>query len=215
MFLSKTVSEHECNSLSVCLFTENMFQIQEYQIIVPVMIEHYLQGYGGIAYSMMSAATDIVGADLGIMPHGPEGAFGSTPILSKVGERAVGSMFKETDQASKQSMTQFYENKDWITQIYRSAKEAATNGDVAYAEKLMAQAPQTKRAYKLMNKASAKMSKLNGAIRNMRVDRTMSAAEKDQKMAPLIKQRNELTAKVMTLIREMEEKQGTTFKAAS
>jgi hypothetical protein len=124
-------------------------------------------------------------------------------------------MIKQTESTTDKYLGDFYDTKAHITSIYRSAKSAHEAGNVEYAEKLLAGAKGTKKAYSIMNKANARMSKMNGAIREIEGDRSLSQAEKRAKITPIIKQRNELSRQVMDVIREIEEKQGTTFKRAS
>ena len=181
----------------------------------PSMIEHYLQGYGGTYFLTAASAMDVATSEVGIGSAPVGGAFGDVPVVSSAIQRAFGSMLKETDQASSKYVEEFYNNKDYITQIYRSAKDAAANGDVEYAQKLLDKAGGTPAAYKIVNKASAQLGDINRAIREVRANKDLNPKQKRDMIGPMIKARNDLVRNVSNVIRQIEEKQGRTFKSAA
>jgi hypothetical protein len=124
----------------------------------------------------------------------------------------LGSLVRATPQQSDKYIGEFYETKDYIDQIYSSAKAAATNGDVEYARSLLAQVPGLDNARKLMNKIAPKMTELNSAIRLTRQDRKLTRKQKADRLAPLVKARNALSKQVMDVVRQIEEAQGAKFK---
>lgn len=182
----------------------------------PVMLEHLLAGYGGVAYQMLATTVDTVAGDLGLLPSRPEGVFGTIPVVTPVLENAIGSMvkFSEGDSANRW-LEDFYATRNSITQLYRSAKDAALVGDVERARQLLAEAPATPQAYKLVNKVGARMGDLNAVIRQIRADPKMTPEAKRAKLKVLIEERNTMSREVMKIIREYEEKQGTTFRRAA
>lgn len=181
--------------------------------ISPTMIEHWASSYGGIYYVMLSTAIDSVAADLGLMPVRPGGAFGDTPVLSPVLNKAFGSFLRDSSTTTTKWIEEFYRTKDWITQIHRSATAAKDAGDIEYANRLLAEAPGRPAAYKLVNKAGTDLSEINARLRKIRDDRSMSREEKRKRETELIQRRNEITKNVMRTIREIEEKQGATFRS--
>lgn len=202
------------NASEIAKFIGQRMGVSDLTKVSPAMIEHFLSGYGGIYYVMASTVIDMVGAELGLTPAQPGGAFGDMPVVSQTMQRAFGSFLKDTDMSSTRFIEEFYTAKDHITQIYRSATEAARAGDVEYARKILDEAPLTPAAYKLVNAAASRLSDVNTRLRLLRQDRSMSAAEKRRQMKPLIKIRNELTRQVTEAIRKIEDEQGASFSRA-
>lgn len=178
----------------------------------PVQMEHILQGYGGAYYHLLSAATEIAGGDLGMIPQTPAGALGTTPVISPMMERAMGSLVKSTPQNTNKYLGEFYDTKTYVDRIYQSAKEAATNGDVEYARHLLSQVSGLEPARKLLNKVAPKLSDLNAAIRVTRMDKNLTRRQKADRLEPLIKARNALSEKVVDIVRQIEQQQGVRFK---
>lgn len=174
--------------------------------VSPTMIEHYLQGYGGVFYSLASAMTDAVGAEIGLTPAPPAGAFGAVPVISPTMTRAVGSVVQVEGLTSEKYIEEFYRTKDHLTQTYQSAKIAATNGDVEYAQRLLARHPGLVQARSVVNKASRTMGELNTAIRTIKNDRSLSAGEKAKRLAPVIQRRNRLAQQVVEAVEMIEER---------
>jgi hypothetical protein len=158
---------------------------------------------------------DLLAGELGVGSAPVGGAFGDVPLASGALQRAFGSMLKETDQGSTKYVEEFYRNKDNITQIMRSAKAAAANGDIEYAQKLLAQNPATPAAYKFINKAASQLGEINSAIRAIRANVNMTPAQKRAQITPLIRQRNALVKGVSEVIDKIEGQQGHTFKSAA
>lgn len=202
-------------SSTLARFIGRQLGVSDMTKLSPTMIEHYLQGFGGAYFHMMSGATDMAAAELGFSSAPVGGAWGDMPVASQAAERVFGSMIKRSDQQSTKYMEEFYRNKDYITQVYRSAKAAAASGDVEYAQHLLQQAGGTPAAYKLVNKAASQLSDLNAAIRAIRQDTKMSPGAKRTKIEPLIRVRNELVRGVAGVIRDIEEAQGATFKGVA
>jgi hypothetical protein len=179
----------------------------------PVQMDHLLAGYGGVAYTSLATSIDTVAGELGMLPARPTGIFGDIPVVNTALENTFRSMFKQRDaDPSNRWVEDFYQTRAAITQIYRSARAAALTGDVERARQLLAAAPATPAAYKLVNKAGAQLSDINSAIRQIQSDPKMSGAEKRRKLDVLIKTRNDISAEVARIIRAAEEKQGTSFK---
>lgn len=183
--------------------------------ISPVMIQHYLEGYFGAYFHTLSGATDMATAELGFGSAPVGGAWGDVPVGSRLMERVTGSMFRNVDQQTTKYMEEFYRNRDWITQIYRSAKDAAANGDVEYARRLLEESPGTQAAYKLVNKASSQLGDINAGIRAIRADTKMTPAQKRAKIEPLIRARNEYVKQVALMVKKIEEQQGSTFRSGT
>lgn len=177
----------------------------------PAMLEHALQGYGGAYYHMLSAAVEMVGQELGLSPSTPMGPVGAVPVVSPAIERSLGSLIKSEPMQTGKYIEEFYRAKTHLDQIYLSAKEAATNGDIEYARSLLVEAPGLPAARKIINKASQSMGDLNAAIRVTRLDKTLTREQKAAKMAPLIKARNELSRIVVKAVEQIETAQGRKF----
>lgn len=179
----------------------------------PVQMDHLLAGYGGVAYTSLATSIDVAAGELGILPARPTGVFGDIPVVNTALENTFRSMFKQRDaDPANRWVEDFYQTRAAITQIYRSARAAALTGDVERARQLLAAAPATPAAYKLVNRAGAQLSDINSAIRQVQADPKMSGAEKRRKLDVLIKTRNDISAEVARIIRAAEEKQGTSFR---
>jgi hypothetical protein len=192
----------------------------------PVALDHLLQGYGGLAYSLPATIIDVVAGHMGLLPSKPAGVFEAalpeaTPGVVKglttgALNETFSSVFKDMDDdGANRWVEEFYEVRNYITQVYRTANSAAQFGDIERAKELIAAAPATPAAYKLVNKASSRLSELNTAMRFIRQSKDMGAEEKRMKLQPLIRERNRIAAKVMDVIRDLEEKQDSTFRRAA
>lgn len=182
----------------------------------PVQLDHVLAGYGGVAYTSLATMIDTAASGIGLLPERPEGVFGNIPVVNTALENTFRSMFKQRDaDPSNQYVEDFYQTRQAITQIYRSAKAAADSGDVERARRLLIDAPATPAVYRLVNRAGAQLSDLNSAIRQVQTNPDMSAAAKRERLNQLITARNRLSAQVIKVIRDAEEKQGTTFRRAA
>jgi hypothetical protein len=202
-------------SSAISRFIGQQLGISDLTKISPTMIEHWFAGYGGAYFLTAAAAVDIAASETGLGSAPVGGAFGDVPVFSSAMQRSFGSMLSMTDQKSTKFMEEFYRNKDFITQVYRSAKDAAARGDVEHAQRLLEQAQGTPQAYKIVNKAASQLSEINRAIRDVRNDRTLSPAQKREKIGPLVRARNRLVADVSRVIDEIEEQQGRTFRSAA
>jgi hypothetical protein len=187
--------------------------------VSPVQLEHLMQGYGGIAWGLFSTAFTLAAADLDFfgLPnlaakqvHSP---FGETPIVSPALQEALGWAYKDADLQSTRFVDEYYRAGDAITQVVRSAREARRGGDLEYARENVPAGAEA--AYKLVNKARRKMGELNTAVRTIENHRTMSRAEKEAKLVPLQRARNQLARQVVETVRKIEERQGKTFAAAA
>jgi hypothetical protein len=181
--------------------------------ISPTMIEHWLSSHGGIYYTMLSTAVEIAAGDMGLAPVRPGGAFGDVPVISPALTAAFGSMVRDTNVASTRFIEEYYRTKNYVTQIYRSAANAARGGDVEYARRLLSEFGGAPAAYKLMNRAGTELTDINTALRMLRDNREMSRERKRAEEEKLIARRNAITREVVNTIRAIEEKQGTDFRS--
>ncbi len=182
----------------------------------PIQMDHLLAGYGGVAYTSLAATVDTVAGELGMLPARPSGVFGSMPVVNSALENTFRSMFKQRDaDPANRFVEDFYQMREAITQIHRSARAAALTGDIERARQLLLSAPATPAAHRLVNQAGARMTDINSAIRQLRTDTALSADQKRKRMDALITERNKIAMQVARMIREMEEQQGTTFRRAA
>jgi hypothetical protein len=131
-------------------------------------------------------------------------------------KETFGSVFKDQkDDGANRWVEDFYSRRQAVEQIYLTAREAALFGDVERAKELLAAAPATPAAYKLVNSAGTRMADINKAMRFIRQNGKMSADQKRKALQPLIAERNRLAGKVMEVVRDLEEKQGTSFRRAA
>jgi adenylate kinase family enzyme len=202
-------------SSAISRFVGQQLGISDLTKISPTMIEHWAAGYGGAYFLTAAAAVDVAASETGLGSAPVGGAFGDVPVASAALQRSFGSMLGITDQKSTKFIEEFYRNKDFITQVYRSAKDAAARGDVEHAQRLLEKAPGTAEAYKIVNRAASQLSEINRGIRDVRNDRNLSPAEKRAKIAPLVQARNRLVAEVSRVIDGIEEQQGRTFRSAA
>jgi hypothetical protein len=192
----------------------------------PIQFDHLMQGYGGLAYSLPATTVDVVAGSLGLIPSRPSGVFEDalpegTPAVVKgpvvgIVKEAIGRFYKDPDDDyANRWVEEFYASKTAITQLYRAASRAAEEGDIARAKELLARAPASPAAYKLVNTAGDKLGKINTAMREIRQDPKMTADQKRAALRPLLSARNKLAGKVMEVVRDLEEKQGTSFRRAA
>ena len=179
----------------------------------PNYIQHYLEGYGGTYFATLSSALDIIAGELGYGSAPVGGAFGDVTGVSQAAQRMLGSMWRDTAQNNSKYVEDFYRNREYITQIMRSAKAAAAVGDVEYARRILNEAPAAPAAYKMMNKASSRIGDLNSAIREIKGNRDMTPKQKRDRITPLIRERNRMVKAISELVDRIEEKQGATFKS--
>ena len=182
----------------------------------PVQMDHLLAGYGGVAYTSLASTIDAVGGELGMLPARPTGVFGEIPVINSALENTFRSMYRQRDaDPANRFVEDFYDTRAAITQIYRSARAAALTGDVERARRLLAEAPATPAAYRLVNRAGAQLSDLNNAIRQVQGDPKLSSAQKRKKLDALIRERNRIAAEITRVIQKAEAAQDVTFRRAA
>lgn len=190
----------------------------------PARLEQLLQGYGGIAWGMLSTVFGIVAADLDLIGVEPLAAkqvdspFGETPILSPALRAAFGFAAKDTDLQTTRFVEEYYRASDHVTQIMRTAREnARRTGDleaIARAKEILAENPKAETAYRLINKARVQMGELNTAYRLTRQDRSLTREEMKRKLVPIQRARNKLARGVVEAVRALEAEQGRAFANA-
>ena len=181
----------------------------------PVQLEHMLQGYGGLAYSMLAMGVDTIAGEAGMLPTRPEGVFGSTPGIAQFAEATFGSQVRRREgDASNRWVEEFYDTRAAVIQVYRSAKAAAERGDIERARQLLGGADPnvTAEVHRFVNQAASQMTQLNQAMRDIREDRDMNAAEKTRRLTKLIEARNQISMRVMQIVREQEAAQDVDFR---
>ena len=181
----------------------------------PVQVEHLLQGYGGIAYSMLAMGVDTIAGEIGLLPTRPEGVFGSTPGIAQFAEAAFGSQVRRREgDPSNRWVEEFYDTRAAVIQVFRAARAAAERGDIERARQLLGGADPsvTAEVHRFVNQAASQMTQLNQAMRDTREDRDMSAAEKTRRLTKLIEARNQISMRVMQIVREQEAAQDVDFR---
>lgn len=192
----------------------------------PIQFDHLMQGYGGLAYSFPATIIDVVAGNMGWIPSKPSGVFeaalpDATPgvvkgITTGLLKETFASVFKDQkDDGANRWVEEFYSRRIAIEQLYRTARDAAEDGDVARAKELLARAPASPAAYRLVSKAGDRLGEINTAMREIRQDPKMTADQKRAALQPLIAARNKMAGQVMQVIRDLEEKQGTSFRRAA
>ncbi|MCP4466965.1 MAG: hypothetical protein GY813_09485 [Halieaceae bacterium] len=202
-------------SSSLAQFIGRTLGVSDTFKISPVMIEHVLGSYGGAYWKTLASGMDVVAGEMGIGSAPVGGAFGDVPVVSSTMQRMFSSMLKMSEQDTNKYMQDFYENKQYIKQIYSSAREAAKSGDIEYAKNLLAENPSTAAAYKMMNKAETGLRELNREIRMIRADTKLTPKQKSTRIGPLIAARNKLVRGVNEVIVKLERAQGKTFAKGS
>lgn len=192
----------------------------------PIQFDHLMQGYGGLAYSFPATIIDVVAGNMGWIPSKPSGVFeaalpDATPgvvkgITTGLLKETFASVFKDQkDDGANRWVEEFYSRRIAIEQLYRTARDAAEDGDIARAKELLARAPASPAAYRLVSKAGDRLGEINTAMREIRQDPKMTADQKRAALQPLIAARNKMAGQVMQVIRDLEEKQGTSFRRAA
>lgn len=200
---------------SLARFVGQQMGVSNATKVSPVMIQHWLDGYGGAYMQFLGAMTDFAAAEMGLGSAPVGGAYGDVPVVSQSMNKLLGGTLRRADQAQSKYVEEFYRNKDHVTQIYRSAKAAVDDGQIEYARRLLERASGTPAAYRLVNRAGSVLSDLNAQIRAIRSSTAMNPAQKRKAIEPLIVQRNNLVFRVSQVIDKIEEEQGVTFEAAS
>jgi hypothetical protein len=186
----------------------NSLVSKESRGISPVVLDHLLEGYGGIAYGMATTAFAIAGAEFGLAPKQVEEPFGTMPVISPALRQTLGWAFKETDLQSSKFVEEYYATAERVTQIVQSARRARQDADAEYgarrAADLIGQHPWAPRAAEIVNKARRKMGELNTAIRTVQQSSSMSREAKHARLRPLYRARNQLARGVVEAVEKLE-----------
>jgi hypothetical protein len=178
----------------------------------PLEIDHLGFGYGGVFYSLMTAATDSIATNLGLLPARPATVLSAVPGA----QATFGSMVKdERDDAVSRDFERYFEVRQAVDNIYNSAKQAVERRDIERARQLLTDAPATIEVYKFLNSVERDISEVTRAMRNIRLDPNLSSREKQARLRPLIARRNTMVGQVMRIIDEAEKRQGTSFRTVA
>jgi hypothetical protein len=178
----------------------------------PLELDHLGYGYGGVFYSLLTAATDAVASNLGLLPARPATVLSAIPGA----QATFGSMIKdERDDTANRDFERYYQVRQAVENIYNSAKQATERGDIARARRLLEDAPATIDVYRFLNSIERDISEVNTAMRNIRLDDNLTSREKQARLRPLIAQRNLMAGRVMDIIEEAERRQGRPFRSVA
>jgi hypothetical protein len=161
----------------------------------PAIIQHLLRGYLAGWGTYITAASDYVGEQAGVLP--------ATPSPSE--PPVVGRFVREEPEPSNRLMSDFYDMKREITAAGQSIKAAQENNDRQMETQLRAAHPEfSADIEKKMNKAGTELSKMRGVYQRIEMNPTMSADAKTQARDSYYIQRDKLLDSIKPLLRQAE-----------
>lgn len=166
--------------------------------VSPDQAQHLLTGYGGTVATYLLAAADASADAAGLTTPKATKRLDQMPLVSR--------FVREEPALATRWLTEFYDTKHEVDQLYNSLKQYQKQGDAAGAKALM---EDTSNLAKIgMHKGMTKVAENLGLIRQsmMRIDRdpNMPPDEKRRRLDALIANRNKLAESVQPMLRQIE-----------
>jgi hypothetical protein len=171
----------------------------------PNQISQLVEGYLGTLGGYMLTAFDVIASGMGVIPTRPTGVFGSNPLGQTAEALGFGRFRKPDPDPSNRFVGDFYDLKKEVETIYSTVNMLKRDGRVDQAFSLMEKHKSKLRFRKLLLNINKKLQKINGDIRKIRLDESLSGDEKEKRLKVLIKSRNTTARqvdKILTSIRE-------------
>jgi len=158
------------------------------ETVSPVRMDALLRGYLGTLGVAIMETSNIVEQVVSDVPA-PERRIDGMPVIKR---------FVRTGPAKyTRFLDDFYDLRNEMTQIVRSAKELIKQGDREAAYKLLAENPNAQSFYKVTNRAGKRLSDWSKLQKQIRDDKSLSPAEKRRRMDEIYAARNVLTKNIV------------------
>lgn len=161
----------------------------EYSPLSPKQVDFLLRGYFGWFGTVAQTVSDYAVA--------PFSERGERPALRMKDVFLLGNFAEGLPSGSSRYVTTLYEQAREIELTYNSYRAALRAGDTERAEEIALTEADKLRAYRAVERIKRAEGYLTGAMRRIQEDKTMSAAEKRQRLDEL-EARREMVARQLT-----------------
>lgn len=165
--------------------------------VSPRKIEHLVRGYFGWLGTQALNASDWMMRDAMDLPSNPRRDLSSPGNLF-----VVGDFLKDARDVPSKYVQRFYDMQEQIDRVYADVKRARQIGDDAEVERLQ-ETPEMQ-ARGRYSSARTRMQGIGRQIRQISADKELTAAQKNEQIRELQRQRNELARQV-----DMDTRAGT------
>ena len=155
----------------------------------PVQIDHLIRGY----FSWLGTSATTV-LDYGLRPMMDRG---ETPERRLRDVFLVGNFVESLPSGSSRYVTEFYNQAKEIEQMYASYQQAMKEGDAEKAEEIKEEGTDKFAKRGLFNAVKRQESEISAQMRQIERDKTLSAAEKRERLSDLEDRRDRLARRAL------------------
>jgi hypothetical protein len=155
----------------------------------PVQIDHLIRGY----FSWLGTSATTV-LDYGLRPMMDRG---ETPERRLKDIFLVGNFVESLPSGSSRYVTEFYNQAKEIEQMYASYQQAMKEGDIEKAEEIKEEGADKFAKRGLFNAVKRQESEISSQMRQIERDKTLSAAEKRERLSDLEDRRDRLARRAL------------------
>jgi P-loop containing NTP hydrolase pore-1/C-terminal domain on Strawberry notch homologue/Large polyvalent protein associated domain 38/ddrB-like ParB superfamily domain len=182
------------DSTSVVALTQAFNSVSPMQAS-PAIVQHLLRGYLAGWGTYITAASDYLGEQAGVLP--------STPSISE--PPVVGRFVRETPDPANRLMTDFYDLKKSLDSVGASIKVAQNQQDASLQSSLLAKHPDFDPGVrKQMDEVGTQLSKIRGVYQKMQMNPAASSQQKTAARNTYYRQRDQLLDANKGLLRRAE-----------
>lgn len=164
--------------------------------VSPDWAQYLVTGYGGTVATYLLAAADAAAAAAGATPERASKRLDQMPIVS--------SFVREEPALSTRWLTEFYDLKREVDQLYNTLRKYQKIGNAEGAQKLVASEGKKIALHKPMTDLSERLGLIRDGMAAVEANKKMPPAEKRRELDALLKQRNEAVKAVRPMLREVE-----------
>jgi hypothetical protein len=167
--------------------------------ISPLKAQQVFEGYtGNMGAGLIGFFDTLLGA-AGVIPDRPSGVFGDPHGVIGTAASASGltRFIAEDGQRSSRFVSDFYEIKRGLEEVYYAIKEAAIRGDQEEINRLMEESGTALQYRKQFNRAATRLTEINNRMKVISLSPTLSSDQKSEQLKGLREEKNRLTRQMV------------------
>ena len=165
----------------------------------PLKAQQVFEGYTGNMGAGLIGMFDSILGGAGIIPDRPSGVFGDPHSFLGTAASASGitRFIAEDGQRSSRFVSDFYEIKRGINEVYYAIKDAAIRGDQEEIDRLMEEQGVALQYRKQFNRVATRISEINNRMKVISMSPTLSSQQKSDQLKGLREEKNRLTRQMV------------------
>ena len=165
----------------------------------PLQIQQILEGYTGNLGAGFFGLFDVLLGASGAIPSRPSGVFGDPhgAVGALAGVTGLGRFIAEDGERSSRFVSEFYEVKRGIEEVYYAIKESSLRGDQEEIQQLLKENGAALAFRSYFNNVARQLSELNKQMRMVSLS-DMSSDQKAERMRQLRETKDRLSKQMVT-----------------